>query len=45
MKWEAMEAIASVVTATGIFIGAIQLWLTKKINQTQFEDALDDHYR
>src|ERR1700687_3597727 len=45
MKWVAMEAIASVVTATGILIGAFQLWLTKKINQTQFEDDLDNHYR
>jgi len=45
MIWHAVEAIASVVTATGIFIGAIQLWLTKKINQTQFEDDLANHYR
>src|ERR1019366_5383187 len=45
MKWQAMEAIASVVTATGILIGVFQLWLTKKINQTQFEDDLDNHYR
>jgi hypothetical protein len=45
MKWQAMEAIASVVTATGILIGAIQLWLTKRINQTQFEDDLVNHYR
>jgi hypothetical protein len=45
MIWQAIEAIASVVTATGVFIGAIQLLITKKINQTQFEDGLVDHYR
>src|SRR5260370_9785186 len=45
MKWEAMEAIASVVTAAGVIIGAIQMWMTKKIDQTQFEDDLVDHYR
>jgi hypothetical protein len=45
MIWQAIEAIASVVTAAGIFIGAIQLLITKKINQTQFEDDLIDHYR
>jgi hypothetical protein len=45
MIWEAIRAIASVVTATGIFIGALQLLLTKRINQTQFEDDLVNHYR
>lgn len=45
MIWQAIEAIASVVTATGIFIGAYQLLLTKRINQTQFEDDLVNHYR
>jgi hypothetical protein len=45
MIWEAIEAIASAVTATGVGVGAFQLWLTKKINQTQFEDDLDNHYR
>jgi hypothetical protein len=45
MNWEAMEAIASAVTATGVLIAAIQLWQTKKIDQTQFEDDLENHYR
>jgi hypothetical protein len=45
MIWEAIEAIASAGTATGVLIGAFQLYLTKKINQTQFEDDLDNHYR
>src|ERR1700719_976802 len=45
MIWQAIEAIASAVTATGVFIGARQLLLTKKIDQTQFEDELVNHYR
>jgi hypothetical protein len=45
MIWEVIEAIASTVTATGVFIGAIQLLLTKRINQTQFEDDLTKQYR
>jgi hypothetical protein len=44
-SWSALQAIASVVTAAGIIIGAIQLRLTKKINQTQFEDDLTKQYR
>src|ERR1700688_3514584 len=45
MNWPAIEAIASAATAAGIFIGARQLLLTKRIDQTQFEDDLVNHYR
>ena len=41
MIWEMIEAVAESVTAIGVFVAAYQLLLTKRANQTRFEDDLD----
>jgi hypothetical protein len=45
MVWEVVEAIAESITAIGVFVAVYQLWMTKKANQTQFEDDLTKQYR
>ena len=42
MNW---EIIASLATALGVGIAAWQLWASRKIAQTSFEDSLDQQYR
>jgi hypothetical protein len=42
MNW---EIIASLATAFGVGIAAWQLWASRKIAQTTFEDSLDQQYR
>ena len=40
-----LTAIASVVTAVGVAIAAWQLWLTRRLAQSSFEDSLNKEYR
>jgi hypothetical protein len=42
MNW---ETIASLATALGVGIAAWQLWASRKLAQTTFEDSLDLQYR
>ena len=42
MNW---DTIASVATAIGVCIAAWQIWESKKLAQTSFEDGLDQQYR
>jgi hypothetical protein len=45
MIWQMIGAIGESVTAIGVFVAVYQLVLTKKANQTQFEDDLTKEYR
>ena len=40
-----VDKISLVVTAIGVIIAAWQLWESRKISQTSFEDGLDQQYR
>ena len=40
-----LTVIASVVTAAGVVIAAWQLWLTRILAQSSFEDSLNKEYR
>ena len=40
-----LTAIAGVVTAAGVVIAAWQLWLTRRLAQSSFEDSLNKEYR
>jgi hypothetical protein len=42
MNW---DTIASVATAIGVCIAAWQIWESKKLARTSFEDGLDQQYR
>ena len=42
MDW---DTVAFLATAIGVFIAAWQLWESKKLSQTAFEDGLDQQYR
>jgi len=39
------DTIASIATAIGVCIAAWQIWESRKIAQTSFEDGLDQQYR
>ncbi|MES2424222.1 MAG: hypothetical protein V4562_07325 [Pseudomonadota bacterium] len=45
MDWNALSAIANLVTAAGVFAAIWQLRITKVIAQLQFEDSLEKEYR
>ena len=40
-----LDTIASIVTAVGVGIAAWQIWESRKLAQTSFEDSLDQQYR
>ena len=40
-----ISAVASVLSAGGVFLAFGQLWLSRRIAQSQFEDALAREYR
>jgi len=42
MNW---DTIASVATAVGVCIAAWQIWASRKLAQSSFEDSLDQQYR
>jgi len=42
MNW---DTIASLATAIGVCIGAWQIWESRKLAQTSFEDGIDQQYR
>ena len=42
MKW---DTIASFATAIGVAIAAWQIWESRRLAQTKFEDSLDQQYR
>ena len=44
-NWNAVSAIANVVTAAGVFSALWQLRVTKVLAQLQFEDSLSKEYR
>ena len=39
------NTIASIATAIGVCIAAWQIWESRKLSQTSFEDSLDQQYR
>ena len=39
------NTIASIATAIGVCIAAWQIWESRKLSQTSFEDGLDQQYR
>jgi hypothetical protein len=45
INWDAVSAIAGVITAGGVILALWQLRLTKVIAQLQFEDSLAKEYR
>ncbi|MGA2475165.1 MAG: hypothetical protein ABSF73_00950 [Terriglobia bacterium] len=45
MNWKIVEAIASCVTAGGVIVAFIQIWLARKQSVTQFEDEMSRQYR
>src|SRR3989304_7289824 len=44
MNWD-LNTIASIATAVGVIIAAWQLWESRQLAQTTFEDSLDKQYR
>ena len=42
MNW---DTIASIATAVGVLFAACQIWQSRKIALTSFEDGLDEQYR
>ena len=42
MNW---DTVASLATAIGVCIAAWQIWQSRKLAQTSFEDGLDQQYR
>ena len=44
MNWD-WNTIASLATAVGVGIAAWQIWESRKLAQTTFEDSLDKQYR
>ena len=42
MNW---DTVASLATAIGVCIAAWQIWESRKLAQTSFEDGLDQQYR
>lgn len=44
MNWD-LNTIASIATAVGVFIAAWQIWESRRLAQTTFEDSLDKQYR